>query len=819
MNISDLDRQKIQHISLLHALDNHAIVSISDRRGRIIYANEKFCEISGYSQEELLGNNHRMIKSGIHPPELYKDMWNTIIQGRDWEGILCNKTKENNYYWVKTTIAPVLNDEGVPYQFISIRTEITQTKRNADNLFKKNQLLSLLNDTAKVLLNTSHDELGRVFKYILNIWHQMIGSDYALLMEYPDDSDQFVVDTYFPEDGETLARALQTASRSPAELVSRHDITAKIFAFGRVEDTGLAPALKTILHDNDIQLVINVPVRVDDKVGFLLSFLSKGTENFSLWHDQIHLLEILSDVLTSAHMRTRQEKELVLQKDKLKKRQYYANVGDWDMDIESNLIHWSANLFGFGESTRQIALDDYMELILPQDRKVFQYHIERCKHQHEAINFEYRLLRSNGETLWVQMRGSMIIDDTHSAFVILATLIDVSRNKQTEQELILAREAAERANSAKSEFLSNMSHELRTPLNSILGFSQLMEMDPATNMAQRENLSEIVKAGKHLLDLINDILDLSMLESGNINIILEPIDVRALVKECITLLKPVARKDYITLLTDDLPDVHVYADNTRLKQALINLISNGIKYNRPNGRVIISVEATDSHTIDIHVSDTGMGIDPQKYEELFQPFNRLGLENTGKEGTGIGLSFTRKMVHMMGGDVSFESQVNKGSRFSLHFPTVDVQSGQVMTAAEATAAENVRSSRNIHILYVDAVRENFDFIHRMAGGRENFLFKYMSSIDELAEIAKVFEPEYIVVNMKNQLSSLFSEQFLQALNEYFADAHFIGLIESSSIHQLKPYHRQLFANIGLTPLDNGALKSIIGKHLSMGSLC
>ncbi len=815
MNISDLERQNVQQISLLNALDNHAIVSISDRRGRIIYVNEKFCQISGYSQEELLGKNHRMIKSGIHPPELYRDMWNTIINGKDWEGILCNKTKDNDYYWVKTTIAPVLDENGIPIQFISIRTEITQTKKNEDNLYQKSQLLSLLNDTAKELLNTSHDELEQVCKYIMHIWHQMIGSDYALMLNFSDETGQFYIDKFFPQDDRKFPVALEKFGQ---DLFSREEVNSKIYVITDTDsDMGdsMTEELKNFFEKYNIHGMINVPLKVNEKAVFILSFLTTKHGHFNLWHDQIHLLEILSDVLSSAYLRTRQEKELVQQKDKLKKRQYYANVGDWDMDIENNIIAWSPSLFGFEESIRHISLDDYMKLILPQDRSLFISNLKQCTENHQPINFEYRLVKDSGQIIWVQMRGSKIIDDTKNAVVVLATLIDVNRNKHTEQELILASEAAERANSAKSEFLSNMSHELRTPLNSILGFGQLLDIDSSTSKMQKENVSEIVKAGKHLLDLINDILDLSMLESGNINIILEPVNLKALINECITLMKPVAKKENIQLLTEDLPESYVYADNTRLKQALINLISNAIKYNTVDGRVTIAVSPKEDERFRVDIIDTGIGIEPKKFDDLFQPFNRLGLENSGKEGTGIGLSFTKKVVELMGGRVSFTSKVGEGSTFSLCFPAASIENGSLLKQVNKTGlGSNVSPvKRDINILYIDSTRENFDYIHHLAGDRENFIFQYASSLEGISKLASQNLPEFIVVNMKTHDSIMFSEDYLSELQKLCGNAYFVGLIESSSMRHIRPYHRDLFGNICLIPIDNGSLKSIIDKHV------
>ncbi len=248
---------------------------------------------------------------------------------------------------------------------------------------------------------------------------------------------------------------------------------------------------------------------------------------------------------------------------------------------------------------------------------------------------------------------------------------DITSRKKAQQALIDARDEADRANRAKSEFLSSMSHELRTPLNAILGFSQLMEMDDALPEEHKENVQEIIKAGEHLLVLINEVLDLAKVESGRVELSLEPVEVCAIIAECLPLVDALANKRSIMLSHMGLQGVMVRADRMRLKQALLNLISNAIKYNRDGGSVHIEVQEADQpekHGLRIRVTDTGPGIPKERLNQLFQPFNRLSAENSGVEGTGIGLTITRRIVEMMGGSVGVESEVGKGSTFWIELP-------------------------------------------------------------------------------------------------------------------------------------------------------
>ena len=240
---------------------------------------------------------------------------------------------------------------------------------------------------------------------------------------------------------------------------------------------------------------------------------------------------------------------------------------------------------------------------------------------------------------------------------------DITDKKQAELALINARDAAESANRAKSDFLSQMSHELRTPLNAILGFAQLLE-DEVTP-TQKESIEHITKAGWHLLGLINEVLDLAKIEAGKLRLVLEDVPLNALLKDCLEFSRPLTAKLNVTLHSA-VPDHAVWcvrADPGRLRQMMLNLLSNAIKYNRPNGKVTVSVSALGVDRLRISVTDTGMGISLEDQLELFEPFNRVGSQQQSVEGTGIGLSFTRKLAQLMNGEIGLRSVEGEGSTF------------------------------------------------------------------------------------------------------------------------------------------------------------
>ena len=228
-----------------------------------------------------------------------------------------------------------------------------------------------------------------------------------------------------------------------------------------------------------------------------------------------------------------------------------------------------------------------------------------------------------------------------------------------------AKAAADRANAAKSDFLSSMSHELRTPLNAILGFAQLLDSDtlPISPGKRHDYVAHILKAGRHLLVLINEVLDLAKIESGSVALSMEPVGLADVFRECRQMIEPAAAPRHIRLAFVPPGRQHVVADRTRLKQVLLNLLSNAVKYNRDGGQVTVRADAVPGGRVRVTVQDTGQGLDAVQRAMLFQPFNRLGQESGPEEGTGIGLVVTRRLVELMGGRIGLESTVDVGSAF------------------------------------------------------------------------------------------------------------------------------------------------------------
>ena len=298
--------------------------------------------------------------------------------------------------------------------------------------------------------------------------------------------------------------------------------------------------------------------------------------------------------------------------------------------------------------------------------------IRRALNENRITNYELTARAWDGKETIVSFNATTYYDRDRTLQGVFAAARDITERKlldssleQTHIALEAAKSTAEKANLAKSEFLSNMSHELRTPLNAILGFAQLIDSDePQPTPPQKRSIGQIMQAGWYLLDLINEILDLALIESGKLSLSLEPISLVDVMQECQGIIETQAEKRGIRVSFPEFETGYfVQADRTRLKQILVNLLSNAMKYNKPDGSVEVSYVLTDAECIRICITDSGNGLSREQLGQLFQPFNRLGRQSTSEEGTGIGLVMSKRLVELMGGVIGVESTVGEGSVF------------------------------------------------------------------------------------------------------------------------------------------------------------
>ena len=513
--VAERERERNRLDNLQFALDEHSIVSVTDLDGIITFANDRFCEVSGYSRSELLGSNHRVVNSGHHPREFFAEMWRTISSGAVWRGEVCNRRKDGHLYWVAATIVPMLDESGLPVEYIGIRTDITARKQAesqlADQLLFSKQLI-----------------------------------------------DAIPIPIYFKgTDGRYIG-----CNRAFAELLGIHDI-----------DAWLGTTVSALNIDSSAAEFHR----------------GKDAELFA------------SGVVQTYEMRN-------------------MRIGEREYSM--------------------------------------RYH-------------KAALTRTDGS-----VRG------------LIGAMIDLTERYRWEDGLILARDAAEAANRAKSDFLANMSHEIRTPMNGIIGMTDLA-LETRLDDEQREYLQIVKSSAEALLTIINDILDFSKIEAGKMAIEEIAFDLTRTVAETLKTMALRAHQKGLELVADIAPDIprRVVGDPGRVRQILLNLVGNAVKFTE-RGEIVVRLTAdrvdADQTTLRFDVSDTGIGIAPEQQLTIFDAFAQEDASTTRRYGgTGLGLTISRRLVQLMGGELSVESTPGTGSTFSFTLRLgIDAGSAEAPAAAD-----------------------------------------------------------------------------------------------------------------------------------------
>jgi PAS domain S-box-containing protein len=406
--------------------------------------------------------------------------------------------------------------------------------------------------------------------------------------------------------------------------------------------------------------------------------------------------------------------------------------------------------------------------------------IKRVLSGSKVTDYELTARARDGKETVVSYNATTFHDRDRKLQGVFAAARDVTERKRFERalqennvELERARAAAEKANLAKSDFLSSMSHELRSPLNAILGFAQLISSDsPAPTESQTASIDQILHAGWYLLELINEILDLAQIESGKLALSREPTSLADVMLECQAMIDPQAQKRGIrmTFPHSGIP-FFVDADRTRLKQVLINLLSNAIKYNQPHGTVVVDCVMRTPERVRISVRDSGAGLPPDMIQQLFQPFNRLGQERSTEEGTGIGLVMSKRLVELMGGLIGVESTVGAGSVFWFELNSAAEPQLQLDTVEppEIAQAQVQRGAPRRTLLYVEDNPANLKLIEQLIARRSDIRLLSAKDGNRGIQLARSHQPDVILMDIN--LPGISGIEALKILREDPATAH------------------------------------------------
>ncbi len=613
-----------------YALDQHAIVSVTDRRGVITYANDRFCAISGYSREELIGSGHNIVNSHVHPRTLFWDMWQTLAAGEVWHGQICNRSKSGGLYWVDTTIVPISGPSGRVEQFISIRTDVTEGKREQD---ARQELLDRLQKIASQLP-------GVVYQYHLRAdgtscfpyASDGIRDIYRVTPEQVRDDASDVFAVLHPDDLESVSASIAESARTLSPWVAEYRVR---FADGTTQ----------WLFGNA------TPERLADGSALWHGFITNVSEQ-----------KRSADAIMTAQAQFRGAFETATHGMALVSLQ-----GRW-LRVNRALC----TMLGYSEAE---LLETDFQAVTHADDLAADLDLIRSLLADEipAYRLEKRYLHKDGRVVWVLLSVALVREPSGLPLHFVSQVMDISDSKEAdavraagEEALREATRLAESANRAKSAFLANMSHEIRTPLNAVIGMNGLL-LETTLNAEQRE-YAEIARAsGESLLGLINDILDLSKIESGHLALESIIFELRTVIEESVESVALRAAEKGLELLVDIDPTcvTRYRGDPTRLRQVFLNLLSNAVKFTS-TGEILVSVAPAPAPEgrlgLSCAVRDTGIGFPSEAAAELFKPFMQADASTTRKfGGTGLGLSICKRLVSAMGGGIEATSAPGSGT--------------------------------------------------------------------------------------------------------------------------------------------------------------
>ncbi|MDH5302099.1 MAG: PAS domain S-box protein [Gammaproteobacteria bacterium] len=679
-----------------------AIIAI-DATGHIRTFNPAAENMFGYSADEVLGQNVAILlpeeerrehqnytdHSTLHAPRIIRR-----------ERLLMGQRKNGSRFPIELNVAPSKNNSEAG--FVGIARDVTERVRAEQARLESMARLDFLLSNSLVTIYTRSTLPPFDISYASPNTSSTLGCDAKTLLDTPS----FWLSNIHPED---------------VERVQAH-INALAPDYGMIE----------------------LEYRFRDKNGEY-HWISDRLQ----WHQSDKGDELVGSWI---NVEDKKQVELLLEasEQRLRRSQNYANVGSWDWNIHSNIIFWServATLYGLPAGETQISFEQQASLIHPHDRLAVMDSMTNSITLGKEYNVEFRCIWPDGSIHWLLSRGDTVRDNNGNAVQMLGIVQDITNRKLAELAQEEARLLAEKASRAKSEFVSRMSHELRTPLNAIIGFAQLLEYDdnPTLTSEQQSQAREITNAGKHLLGLINDVLDLSAIEAGKLFVSLEKVSTTHLIKDTLALVRPLAEARNIKLIdTATQTDIDIHADYTRLKQVLVNLLSNAIKYNRDYGEIIISAQEKDGY-LRINVKDSGQGLSGKQLAKLFQPFERVGAEKSTIDGAGIGLVISKQLIERMHGHIGVESEEGIGSTFWIELPLASTL--LVEQEPQDTVSLLPTFDRPLSVLYIEDNPANIrvvqDILHRYTPHRLNCV----TDPEQGIALARQLRPDIILLDI------------------------------------------------------------------------
>lgn len=782
-----------------------ALIYVKDLDSKFILINKQLEELFGIKNEELVGKT----ASHIVPPEVAEQH-----RQNDLEVIKAGKPIESEetapladgmhtYLSVKFCL---FDEADEPYAICGISTDITERK-NTEKLLQESEARykDISNKMPGVVYQVKiNPDKSIEIPFLSEGFAEFSGISREEAMANPKMAFASVLEEDLP--------AVQAAMHSSAENMTRSNIVFRMYDKNKEVRWFQVSSDPALLEDGSVL-----------KNGVMLDITERKQIEETLKEHQDHLEELVEQ--RSAQLKESESRLSQVLSSSPVVIYTCETEGDYAATYISNNVE---QLFGYKPEAFLEDSKFWANGIHPDDAPQVFDGLGKL-FEEGSYSHEYRFRLVSGDYVWVHDELKLLYDKDGKPVEIIGYWVDISVRKNFEQALVDAKLEAEQANQAKSKFLSNMSHELRTPMNAIMGFSQLLQADTRTplNEHQQDNVGEIIKAGTHLMELINDVLDLSRIEAGHVSFSIEPVELADVISDCLKLVFTLAQnrniKIQLTLNGDEVSfesfskDVNIVtADRTRLKQAILNLLNNSIKYNHDGGNVTIDCSGKPGSYVRVGITDTGDGLNEKQLRNIFNPYERLGAEDSSIEGTGIGLMITKNIIELMGGKIGVDSKEGIGSTFWIDLPVNEYANSKNLDVEASNIKSEGKSklTGKYNVLYIEDNPANLRLVAQVLGRRSNI---HMISAEEPVQgidLAESTVPDLILLDIN--LPGIDGYEVLKRLrkNKVTVNIPVVAISANAMPQDIKKGLKAGFYDYITKPIDISSLLQTIDVVLS-----
>lgn len=777
-----LDQALRQYKTLLDTINTQFLYAETDPDGRILDVNSVFCQSHGYQRAELVGQTHRLLSSGRHPPLFWQQLWASIAQKRAWRGEICNHSKQGTERWYDTVIMPLLTANGQIDRYIALSSDITDRKEAEAHRSRLHQLIDTVLSAASEVAIISLDAAGKIVLFNRGA-EQMLGyrSQVATSMDWlallsAEQCCQRLVDLALS--GADPRLLLQHVAATGTPETWRTELSCA--------DGSPLPVLLTLtaIRDSDCQLL-----------GYLLIALD------------------FSEQLQS-------QADLAVMQDQLDIAASVAELGVWSWQPAADKLWWNDRMFDIYQQPASLAqaglcYQHWLERVHPDDVEATEQALQSALRGEGEFCPVFRLQLPERGVRYILAGATVEFDTDGQPWRVTGINLDITEQRELEQQLRLAKEQADAANQAKSQFLANMSHEIRTPLNAVLGLLQLLQQTPLNDL-QDDYVGKSQLAARSLLSLLNNILDFSKIDAGKLELDPAPVALDEFFRQLAVLLGATHQNRQVELLFELDPALpqQVLADALRLQQILLNLGGNALKFTE-RGSVLIRVELQQLHnteaTLLFSVADSGIGISPAQHSRLFSAFSQAEVSISRRYGgSGLGLAICQRLLTLMGSQLQLSSEPGVGSVFSfvLQLPVLSAAQPELLPAG-------------LRLLLVDdqpLVRRSLAAVLQQAGASVDVCADGNAAIHAVQRAHQQGQP-YQLVLLDWQMPGLDGLATGRLLQQQQADAPQLLMVtafENDVLRELGSQEPVQLADVLIKPVTPGVLLKAVRRAVSAG---